>query len=145
MYFRVNKGKYILYWDFWIMLGKKNNYILLVPFIKRLTKGIQLTFTCLGWRRKISFTLMYINRFTILRVLLGDKNCHVTRLPWVRGETMLGYRVVNKFFLSIWQRLWSRWGRKKTQGKGATCECRRWKILKSVPLRMHFQHFWGKN
>lgn len=38
MYFRVNKGKYILYWDFWIMLGKKNNYILLVPFIKRLTK-----------------------------------------------------------------------------------------------------------
>ena len=38
MYLRVNKGKYILYWDFWIMLGKKNNYILLVPFIKRLTK-----------------------------------------------------------------------------------------------------------
>ena len=38
MYFRVNKGKYILYWDFWIMLGKKNNYILLVPFMKRLTK-----------------------------------------------------------------------------------------------------------
>lgn len=40
MYFRagVNKGKYILYWDFWIMLGKKNNYMLLVPFMKRLTK-----------------------------------------------------------------------------------------------------------
>ena len=38
MYFRVNKRKYILYWDFWIMLGKKNNYILLVPFMKRLTK-----------------------------------------------------------------------------------------------------------
>ena len=38
MYLRVNKGKYILYWDFWIMLGKKNNYILLVPFMKRLTK-----------------------------------------------------------------------------------------------------------
>ena len=38
MYFHVNKGKYILYWDFWIMLGKKNNYILLVPFMKRLTK-----------------------------------------------------------------------------------------------------------
>ena len=34
----MNKGKYILYWDFWIMLGKKNNYILLVPFMKRLTK-----------------------------------------------------------------------------------------------------------
>ena len=138
--------EYILHWDFWIMLGKKNNYILLLPFMKRLTKRDSINIHMPRLEEENQFYLVTcINRFTILRVLLGDKNCYVTRLPWVRGETMLGYRVVNKFFLSMWQRLWSRWGRKKTQGKGATCECRRWKILKSGPVRMHFQQKKKKN
>ena len=82
MYSRVNKGKYILYWDFWIMLGKKNNYILLVPFIKRLTKRDSINIHMPRLEEENQFYLdTYINRFTILRVLVGDKNCYVTRLP----------------------------------------------------------------
>ena len=53
------------------------------------------------------------------------------------------HRVFSKI-LSMWQKLWSRWRRKKTRGKGATCQCPKSlvteKILKSGHLRMHFQH-----
>lgn len=67
------------------MLGKKNNYILLVPFIKRLTKRDSINIHMPRLEEENQFYLdTYINRFTILRVLVGDKNCYVTR--WLELE-----------------------------------------------------------
>ena len=48
----------------------------------------------------------------------------------------------------VFSKILSRWRRKKTRGKGAACQCPKLlvtgKILKSGPLRMHFQHSGAK-
>lgn len=80
------------------MLGKKNNYMLLVPFMKRLTKRDSINIHMPRLEEENQFYLdTYINRFTILRVLLGDKNCYIDCLEleekpcWATGLSISSF------------------------------------------------------